>query len=107
MSGCTLAPIPLRLSTMSTKKGEARLKIIRHITLMLLAISDDDESLTEAELDDQYNNAEEWADLLLESIGFTITDTTDDNTITATYKLEDIEAFFEAKSKEYLVAEDL
>ena len=71
MSGCTLAPIPLRLSTMSTKKADARLKIIRHITLMLLAISDDDESLTEAELDDQYNNAEEWADLLLESIGFT------------------------------------
>ena len=74
---------------------------------MLLAISADDESLTEADLDDQYNDAVEWADLLLESMGFTITETTDDSVITATCKLEDIEAFFAAKSEEYLVAEDL
>jgi hypothetical protein len=92
---------------MPMKNADLRLKIIKHITVMLLAISDDDESLTDAELDEQYNDAEEWADLLLESMGFTITETTDDDTITATCKLEDIEAFFTAKSEEYLVAENL
>jgi hypothetical protein len=92
---------------MPTKNADLRLKVLKHITVMLLAISDDDESLTDAELDEQYNDAEEWADLLLESMGFTITETTDDDTILATCKLEDIEAFFTAKSKEYLVAENL
>jgi hypothetical protein len=105
--GCTLTPVRVASSTMPMKNADLRLKIIKHITVMLLAISDDDESLTDAELDEQYNDAEEWADLLLESMGFTITETTDDDTITATCKLEDIEAFFTAKSEEYLVAENL
>ncbi len=106
MSSCNLSRFSDTLKPMTTKNADKRLKILKHVTEMLLIISDNDEDMTDAELETQYNDAEEWADLLLESIGFTITDTTGE-TITATLKLEDIEAFLDAKAEEYVVADNL
>ncbi len=90
----------------STTTADARLAVLKHISEMVLLIIDIGDDLSDAELDQQYNDAEEFADLLLESMGFTITETTDGN-ITATCNLLDIDVFIDAKSEEYLVAENL
>ena len=91
---------------MPAKKADIRLKVLKHVADMIQLLYPYNEEMTEEELEVQYNEAEEWADLLLESMGFDITDTTDE-LIPATCKLEDIEPFLEAKSEEYVVAEDL
>jgi len=90
----------------STTTADARLAVLRHITEMVLLIMDAGDDMSDAELNQQYNDAEEFADLLLDSMDFTITKTTD-GTITATCDLLDIDAFIDAKSEEYLVAENL
>ena len=91
----------------STKLIDARLAVLKHITTMMLVISSDDDDMTDAERQEQYNDAEEFADLLLESMQFEITGTADDGTISVTCTLLELEAFLDAKANEYLVAEEL
>jgi hypothetical protein len=90
----------------STTFADARLAVLKHIAEMLLVITSVEDDMSDAELELQYNDAEEFADLLMHSMEFTITETTD-GTITATCNLLDIEAFIDAKSEEFLVAENL
>ena len=90
----------------STTFPDTRLAVLKHVSEMLLVITAIEDDMSDAELEQQYNDAEEFADLLMQSMDFTITETTD-GTITATCNLLDIDAFIDAKSEEYLVAENL
>ena len=90
----------------STTFADARLAVLKPISEMLLVITAVEDDMSDAELEQQYNDAEEFADLLMQSMDFTITETTD-GTIMATCNLLDIDAFIDAKSEEYLVAENL
>lgn len=90
----------------STTIADIRLTVLKHISEMLLVITAVEDDMSDAELEQQYNDAEEFADLLMESMDFTIIEATN-GTITATCNLLDIDAFIDTKSEEYLVAENL
>lgn len=97
---------------MSNKYADQRLSVLKHHAEMVLAFitdadEDDGADVPDAELVQQYNDAEELSDIILSSMTLTITGVADDGTITATLNLQDIDEFLAATSEEYLVAEEL
>ena len=98
---------------MPNKFADQRLSVLKHHAEMVLAFitdageDDDGADVPEAELVQQYNDAEELSDIILNSMTLTITGVADDGTITATFNLQDIDEFLAASSEEYLVAEEL
>ena len=88
---------------MPNKFADQRLSVLKHHAEMILAFitdvdEDDGADTPEAELIQQYNDAEELSDIILNSMTLTIT---------ATFNLQDIDEFLAASSEEYLVAEEL
>ena len=97
---------------MSNKYADQRLSVLKHHAEMVLAFitdagEDDGADVPDAELVQQYNDAEEFSDIILQSMTLSITGVADDGTITATINLQDIDEFLAASSEEYLVAEEL
>jgi|TARA_B110001454_G_scaffold185025_1_gene181022 hypothetical protein len=98
---------------MPKKFADQRLSVMRHHAEMVLAfitdvgVDEDSGDIPDAEYVQQCNDAEELSDLILSSMTLTITGVADDGTITATFKLQDIDEFLAATSEEYLVAEEL
>ena len=97
---------------MPNKFADQRLSVLKHHAEMILAFitdvdEDDGADTPEAELIQQYNDAEELSDIILNSMTLTITGVADAGTITATFNLQDIDEFLAASSEEYLVAEEL
>jgi hypothetical protein len=97
---------------MPNKFADQQLSVLKHHAEMVLAFvtdvdEDDGADVPDAELVQQYNDAEELSDIILNSMTLTITGVADDGTITATINLQDIDEFLAASSEEYLVAEEL
>jgi|TARA_Y100000310_G_C20588546_1_gene766714 hypothetical protein len=95
------------MSGMSQLHADTKLALLKHLTEFLLIFSTDEEELSDAEIHLQYNDAEEMADLLMESLSLKIIDVGEDGTITTTSNPQELEAFIDAKADEYLVAEEL
>ena len=97
---------------MPNKFADQRLSVLKHHAEMILAFitdagEDDGADVSEAELVQQYNAAEELSDIILSSMTLTITGVADDGTNAAPFRLQDIDEFLAASSEEYLVAEEL
>lgn len=98
----TLAVHSDRLQPMNNNKNEfeIRIDIVKHISAMLLEMSEVGDSATDAEIQIMLEDFEEVADHILGALALEIKGIDDDGVISASMKLMDIEKYIEDLSDE-------